>query len=138
MTVKFSRIFIFIIIPILFSSSSIAAYNAFGSLISTNTGSAASDFVPSSIEAVDKTLHPLVRRPVDSNTIIGVMISPAQKIAYIRTYDGEEYFIGVGDMLGNADGSVTNINSSGIEVTQADDVISLPVRNRSVANENEE
>ena len=66
------------------------------------------------------------------------MISPAQKIAYIRTYDGEEYFIGVGDMLGNADGSVTNINSFGIEVTQAYDVISLPVRNRSVANENEE
>ena len=66
------------------------------------------------------------------------MISPAQKIAYLRTYDGEEYFIGVGDKLGNADGSVTNINSSGIEVTQADDVISLPVRNRSVANENEE
>ena len=87
MTVKFSRIFTFIIIPILFSSSSIAAADAFVSLISTNTGSAASDFVPSSIEAVDKTLHPLVRRPVDSNTIIGVMISPAQKIAYLRIID---------------------------------------------------
>ena len=57
------------------------------------------DFVPSSIEAVDKTLHPLVRRPVDSNTIIGVMISPAQKIAYIRTYDGEEYYVGPGNQI---------------------------------------
>ena len=138
MTIKFTKTLFFIIIFASFSSASFSADNAFGSLISTNTGSSGTDFVPSSIEAVDKTLHPLVRRPVDSNTIIGVMISPAQKIAYIRTYDGEEYFIGVGDMLGNADGSVTNINSSGIEVTQADDVISLPVRNRSVANENEE
>ena len=138
MTIKFTKTLFFIIIFASFSSGSFSADNAFGSLISTNTGSSGTDFVPSSIEAVDQELHPLVRRPVASNTLIGVMISPSLKIAYIRTYDGEEYFIGIGDLLGNADGSITNIDTDGLEVTEAEEIISLPVRNRSVSNENEE
>ena len=138
MTVKFSRIFTFIIIPILFSSSSIAADNAFGSLISTNTGSAASDFVPSSIEAVDKTLHPLLQNSVTSNTLMAIMISPSIKIALIRVQSGDEYFVRIGDLLGNAEGKITQITSDGIDVTESDKVISLIVRNRSVANENAE
>jgi len=138
MLTKFTKILFFIIMYLSFSSISIAADNAFGSLISTNSNSPASDFIPDSIEPVDTSLHPLVRRPVDSNTLIGVMISPSVKIAYIKTYDGEEYFIGLGDMLGNAEGSITNINSSGIEVTESDGVTFLPVRNRSVPNENDE
>jgi type IV pilus assembly protein PilP len=44
----------------------------------------------------------------------------------------------IGDKLGNANGSITGINYEGIEVTEDSKVISLSVRNRSVANENAE
>jgi type IV pilus assembly protein PilP len=69
---------------------------------------------------------------------MAIMISPSIKIALIRAKNGEEYFIRVGDLLGNSEGTITDINSVGIEVTEEDEVISLLVRNRSVANENAE
>ena len=67
------------------------------------------------------------------------MISPSMKIAYIQTISGEEYFVRVGDKLGNSNGSISDINPNGIEVEEDSEFISLPVRNRSAssATENE-
>ena len=60
------------------------------------------------------------------------MISPSMKTAFIRTLTGDEYFVRIGDKLGNANGSITGINYEGIEVTEDSNVTSLAVRNRSV------
>ena len=66
---------------------------------------------------------------------MGVVISKTVKIALIRANNGEEYFIRVGDLLGNAEGTITDINGIGVEVTEENKVVSLPVRNRSASNE---
>ena len=66
---------------------------------------------------------------------MGVVISKSVKIALIRANNGEEYFIRVGDLLGNDEGTITDINGSGIEVSEENKIVSLAVRNRSASNE---
>jgi len=124
----------------LFSTSlvnvSFAAENAFGSLITTNT--AATNTGSSSNMIVDVAVHPLLRYPVESVTLMGLMVSPTLKVAIIRLQDGNEYFIRLGDRLGDASGTVTDIKSSSIEVTEAGEIVSVEVRNRSVNDENDQ
>ena len=115
------------------ASVSYAAENAFGSLPSTNNNS--SQVSSLSSDPIDQSLHPLVQNTIRSNTIIGIMISPSMKTAFIRTLTGDEYFVRIGDKLGNANGTITGINYEGIEVTEDSNVTSLAVRNRSVSNE---
>ena len=69
---------------------------------------------------------------------MGVVISKTVKIGLIRANNGEEYFIRVGDLLGNAEGKITDINGFGIEVTEENKVVSLVVRNRSASHESAE
>ena len=136
MKAKFVLILSCMVFSISLVSVSVAADNSYGSLITEIKDSSAMN-APSA-EAIDKTPHPLLQSAVSSNTLMAIMISPSIKIALIRAQNGEEYFIRVGDLLGNSEGTITDINSIGIEVTEEDEVISLLVRNRSVANENAE
>jgi|TARA_B100002003_G_scaffold195571_1_gene185477 type IV pilus assembly protein PilP len=115
-------------------STSVADDNAFGSLI-TNTETTVSAIDAPAAEVIDKSLHPLLQHPVKSYILMGVVISKSVKIALIRANNGEEYFIRVGDLLGNAEGTITDINGSGIEVSEENKVVSLAVRNRSASNE---
>ena len=118
------------------ASVSYAAENAFGSLPSTNNNSSQASSLSS--DPIDQSLHPLVQNTIRSNTIIGIMISPSMKTAFIRTLTGDEYFVSIGDKLGNANGTITDINYEGIEVTEDSNVTSLAVRNRSVSNDESE
>ncbi len=118
------------------TSVSYAAENAFGSLPSANVSPQSSGGYSS--EQIDLSVHPLLQNEIISNTIIGIMISPSLKSAYIRTANGDDYFVRVGDKLGNANGTITEITYEGIEVTEDSKVVSLAVRNRSVSNENSE
>ena len=115
-------------------STSVADDNAFGSLI-TNTDTTVPAADAPAAEVIDKSLHPLLQHPVKSYILMGVVISKTVKIALIRANNGEEYFIRVGDLLGNAEGTITDINGSGIEVSEENKVVSLAVRNRSASNE---
>jgi hypothetical protein len=137
MKTKFVNFLFLIVFSMPLASVSFAAENAFGSLPSVNNESSQPQSPTSSytFETIDKTIHPLLQSATTSNTIIGIMISPSLKTAYLRTESGEDYFVKVGDRLGNAKGTITDINSEGIEVTEDSKVISLPVRNRSVSNE---
>ena len=114
--------------------TSVADDNAFGSLI-TNTETAISAIDAPAPDVIDKSVHPLLQHPVKSYILMGVVISKKVKIALIRANNGEEYFIRVGDLLGNAEGTITDINGIGVEVTEENKVVSLPVRNRSASNE---
>jgi Tfp pilus assembly protein PilP len=69
---------------------------------------------------------------------MGVIASSKGKIALIRAKNGEEYFVRVGNQLGNTEGKITEISGVGIEVSEKDRVVSLTVRNRSVDNEKTE
>ena len=114
--------------------TSVADDNAFGSLV-TNTETAVSAIDAPAPDVIDKSVHPLLQHPVKSYILMGVVISKTVKIALIRANNGEEYFIREGDLLGNAEGTITDINGIGVEVTEENKVVSLPVRNRSASNE---
>ena len=122
-------------IPIV--SISVADDNAFGSLI-TNTETTVSAIDAPAAEVIDKSLHPLLQHPVKSYILMGVVISKTVKIGLIRANNGEEYFIRVGDLLGDAEGTITDINGIGIEVTEENKVVFLAVRNRSASHESAE
>jgi len=119
-------------------SVSHAAENAFGSLPVIVTNSSAQSSGGFSSDPIDQSAHPLVQNSISSNIIIGIMISPSQKTAFIRTASGDDYFVKVGDKLGNANGSITDISHEAIEVTENGEVLYLIVRNRSGVNEDEE
>jgi len=82
--------------------------------------------------------HPLLQYSVKNYIIMGVIASSKGKIALIRAKNGEEYFVRVGNQLGNTEGKITEISGVGIEVSEKDRVVSLTVRNRSVDNEKTE
>jgi len=119
-------------IPI--ANVSVADDNAFGSLI-TNTDTTVPATDAPAAEVIDKSLHPLLQHPVKSYILMGVVISKTVKIGLIRANNGEEYFIREGDLLGSDEGTITDINVSGIEVSEENKVVSLAVRNRSASNE---
>ena len=128
------KLVLFVMLSISIVSTSVADDNAFGSLI-TNTDTAVPAADAPAAEVIDKSLHPLLQHPVKSYILMGVVISKSVKIALIRANNGEEYFIRVGDLLGNAEGTITDINVSGVEVSEENKVVSLAVRNRSASNE---
>ena len=114
--------------------TSVADDNAFGSLI-TNTETVVTAIDAPAADVIDKSVHPLLQHPVKNYILMGVVISKTVKIGLIRANNGEEYFVRVGDLLGNAEGTITVINGIGVEVTEENKVVSLPVRNRSASNE---
>ena len=121
--------------------TSVADDNAFGSLITVKEEPGIPLDAPSpedSPEGINKSLHPLLQHPVKSYILMGVVISKTVKIGLIRANNGEEYFIRVGDLLGNAEGKITDINGFGVEVTEENKVVSLAVRNRSASHESAE
>ena len=71
--------------------------------------------------------HPLLQKSVLSYALDGVIIAPKKKIALIRTM-GREYFVSVGDSLGNSGGRITEISKYGVVVKQKDKLVSLKVR----------
>jgi len=125
-------LWIMLLIPI--ANVSVADDNAFGSLI-TNTDTTVPATDAPAAEVIDKSLHPLLQHPVKSYILMGVVISKKVKIGLIRANNGEEYFIREGDLLGSDEGTITDINVSGIEVTEENKIVSLAVRNRSASNE---
>ncbi len=132
MKIKFASSLSLMFILALLGSILHAAENAFGSLPSVDITSTGENFA---IDTIDLNAHPLLQSAVKSNTIIGIMISPSVKIASVRTQNGDQYFVRIGDKLGNSEGVITDIKSDAIEVTEKGEVISLVVRNRSVTNE---
>tara|TARA_B100001079_G_scaffold202254_1_gene175826 strand:- start:24 stop:470 length:447 start_codon:yes stop_codon:yes gene_type:complete len=128
------KLVLFVMLSISIVSTSVADDNAFGSLI-TNTDTTVPAADAPAAEVIDKSLHPLLQHPVKSYILMGVVISKTVKIALIRANNGEEYFIRVGDLLGNDEGTITDINGSGIEVSEENKIVSLAVRNRSASNE---
>ena len=134
MKIKFASSLSLMFILAVLGSILHAAENAFGSLPTLDTNSSGG-FVSDSI---DQNAHPLLQNTIASNIIIGTMISPSNKTAFIRTASGDDYFVRIGDKLGNANGVITGINHLGIEVTEEGKVVSLAVRNRSVSNETAE
>ena len=137
MKIKLVLFVLWMMLSIPIVGTSVADDNAFGSLITdTDTTVPATNSPPP--EVIDKSLHPLVQNPVNSYILMGVVISKTVKIALIRANNGAEYFIREGDLLGNAEGIITDINAIGIEVTEENKPVTLAVRNRRESHESAE
>jgi type IV pilus assembly protein PilP len=134
MKIKLVLFLLWTMLSIPLASTSVAGDNAFGSLITIPEVPGTPLNSPSP-EVIDKSLHPLIQHPVKSYILMAVMISEKVKIALIRANNGQEYFVREGDLLGNAEGTITDINGTGIEVTEENGVVELPVRNRSASHE---
>ena len=78
--------------------------------------------------------HPMQRLAVTSYVLMAVVVSADKSLALVRAGNGGLYFLRVNDLMGNAEGVITDINGSGIEVTEKDNVVSLLVRNRSASD----
>ena len=128
---KSKLIFVFIGLILLITLSGVAdeGANPFNPIFSSTSGGA----VDAPIGAKGK--HPLQQYPVKNYVLMGVIASSKRKVALIRAKNGEEYFVRVGNLLGNTEGKITEIRGIGIEVSEKDRVVSLMVRNRSASNE---
>ena len=112
------------------------ADNPFDQLDTGSSDSVAMD-APSG-DIVQEGAHPLVKYPASSYIVIAVIVSNSKKIGLIRAKNAEEYFVRIGDSLGNSDGKISDMHGRGIEVSEEDKIVSLLVRNRSAVNEKTE
>ena len=135
MKTKLVLFVLWMMLSIPLARTSVADDNAFGSLITDTVPPADIAILVPTAEVIDKSIHPLLQHPVKSYILMGVVISKTVKIGLIRANNGEEYFIRVGDLLGNAEGTITDINVIGVEVSEENKVVSLVVRNRSASHE---
>jgi type IV pilus assembly protein PilP len=106
--------------------------NPFYPLHSSSTGNATNAYGASN--AFDNR-HPLQQHQVKDYTLMGVIASQQKQMALIRTANAEEYFVGIDDLLGDANGKISKITGAGVEITEDNKIISLTVRNRSLNNE---
>ncbi len=83
-------------------------------------------------------IHPLQQHPVESYTLMGILVSSNWGVAMIRSLSGEEFFVHMGDRLGNNEGVITAIFGSGLEVEEQENIIVLNVKNRSISFETDQ
>ncbi|HIF59027.1 MAG TPA: hypothetical protein EYQ26_05980 [Rhodospirillales bacterium] len=82
--------------------------------------------------------HPLLQNHVSSYILMGVIVSPNWAVAMVRDLSGQEFFVRTGDKLGNNEGVISAIFSSGLEVKEDGEIFILNVKNRSARFEKEE
>ncbi len=107
--------------------------NPFAPLVDDSGGGNARDGSVS--EYIDA--HPLLQNHVSSYILMGVIVSPNWAVAMVRDLSGQEFFVRTGDKLGNNEGVISAIFSSGLEVEQEGEFFILNVKNRSTSFEKE-
>jgi len=93
-----------------------------------NSGMLAED--PISTEVNDLNVTPLTKDPITSYQLAGVIISPTDSIALVRTLSKRDYFANIGDSIGNEGGVIDEMSSEGIIVDINGKLIPLTVSNR--------
>jgi Tfp pilus assembly protein PilP len=73
---------------------------------------------------------PLLRDPIYFYKLAGVIISPTDSIALIRTKSKLDFFVKVGETVGNEGGVISKISTEGITVDVNGKPIDLTVSNR--------
>lgn len=77
-----------------------------------------------------EAVNPLIDKPISSYTVIGVVISPTDALAVLKSRDKHEYFAYVGDPIGSEGGVMETINTEGITVNINGKIVPLKVSNR--------
>lgn len=73
---------------------------------------------------------PLTEKPLVSYRLVGLIVSPKDSIALVKSRDKREYFVSVGDQIGNEGGVIEAIYSDGMTIDINGRIIDLTVNNR--------
>ncbi len=118
-------------IGMLIALTTYAVENPFADIEGISSGAATADGYKGGVEEA----HPLQQSPVINYTLMGVIASVDRSVAMIKSSEGGQYFIHVGDLLGNAGGKISSINHKGIEVKEKTQIIVLNVRNKGTSDD---
>lgn len=77
----------------------------------------------------DEVVNPLLRGPLSSFRLTGLMVAPHDAIAVLKGRDKVDYFVTVGDTVGIEKGIVESISRKGVVVNMDGDFITLSVQN---------
>lgn len=89
-----------------------------------------------SIENLNVT--PITKDPLSTYQLAGVIVSPTDSIALLRTKNKRDYFVNIGDEIGMERGIIDVISSEGITIDLKGKLIDLTVSNGfEIKNENE-
>lgn len=73
---------------------------------------------------------PLLRDPIYFYKLAGIIVSPTDSIALIRAKNKVDYFVKVGDAVGNEGGKISAISTDGITLDVNGKLMDLTVSNR--------
>lgn len=68
----------------------------------------------------DASVHPMVRLSIEQYFVKGVVTSPKGSLAIISFPGGDDYFLYVGDLIGNNSHSLKSISTDKITVSKED------------------
>lgn len=83
--------------------------------------------------------NPLTEKPLSSYKLIGLVVSPTDAVAVIKSRDKREFFANIGDQVGSEGGIVDTISTEGITLDVNGKLVNLNVNNRfELQNEDSE
>ncbi len=81
--------------------------------------------------------NPLTDKPISAYTVVGVVVSPSEAIAVLKSRDKREYFAYIGDKIGIEGGIVSTIDTEGVTIDLGGKIIPMKISNRfEVQNDN--
>lgn len=83
-------------------------------------------------------LRPLEANPLRAYVVVGIVVSDSKAIAVIKSPDGKDHFVNVGDAIGSEGGHIEAISSEGITVNTANSRVTIPVSNKIEMKKNDE
>ena len=74
--------------------------------------------------------HQLENYSLNVYAVVGVVISEEMAMTVIKSPDGKDHFLNIGDRLGSEGGHIETISSEGITVNTESSLITIPVSNK--------
>lgn len=82
-------------------------------------------------------VDPMIKYPIHTYKLVGVMISSQKAIAMIKTQDNQEFIVRIGDEVGMEGGIIENISQNAIDVIDdSDNQTTIIVRNKIEVSKN--
>ena len=115
-----NRLLSYIIILLIFSMSTFADVDPFSRSF-TKQSSGDQTTMSASPAAGDNSIHPMLRLSIDQYFIKGIVSSSKGSLAIVSFPGGDDYFLYVGDSIGNNSHTLKTIQVDMVTVSKEDD-----------------
>jgi len=115
-----NRVLSYIIILLIFNMNSFADVDPFSRSF-TKQSSGDQTTMSASPAAGDNSVHPMIRLSIDQYFIKGIVSSSKGSLAIVSFPGGDDYFLYVGDSIGNNSHTLKTIQVDMITVSKEDD-----------------